>query len=132
MLSEEQRSFLKEHHLAVLATGRGDGSPQVSTVMYDYDGTDFAISIKSYTAKWKNVLRQPKVGLVINDGRKQLIVYGTAQSIEADPERTELTRRVFRRVTGAEPGTAEQLKPLLDEQKRTALRIIPESAFMND
>lgn len=132
LASDDQRNFLKEHHLAVLATGRNDGSPQVSTVMYDYDGTDFAISIKSYTAKWKNVLRQPKVGLVINEGRKQLIVYGTAQAVEADPERMELTRRVFRRVTGDEPGAAEQLKPLLDGQKRTALRIIPESVFMND
>jgi PPOX class probable F420-dependent enzyme len=132
MLSDAQKNFLKEHHLAVLATGRSDGSPQVSTVMFDYDGIDFAVSIKSYTAKWKNVLRQPKVGLVVNDGRKQLIVYGTVKAVETDPERMELTRRVFRRVTGQEPGPAEQLKPLLDGQKRTALRIIPESAFMND
>ena len=132
MLSDDQRTFLKEHHFAVLATGRADGSPQVSTVMYDYDGTDLAVSIKSFTAKWKNVLRRPKVGLVINDGRKQLIVYGTAKAVEADPERMELTRRVFRRVAGAEPGSAEQLKPLLDEQKRTALRIVPDKAFIND
>ena len=132
MLTDTQRNFLKEHRLAVLATGRGDGSPQVSTVMYDYDGTDIAISIKRYTAKWKNVLRQPKVGLVINDGRKQLIVYGTAKAVEADPERMELTRRLFRRVTGQEPAPAEELKPVLDGQERTALRIIPESAFMND
>jgi PPOX class probable F420-dependent enzyme len=132
MLTDAQKTFLKEHHLAVLATGRSDGSPQVSTVMYDYDGSDIAISIKRYTAKWKNVLQQPKVGLVINNGRKQLIVYGTAKPVEADPERMELTRRLFRRVSGQEPGTAEELKPVLDGQERTALRIIPESAFMND
>ena len=132
MLTDAQRSFLREHHLAVLATGRSDGSPQVSTVMYDYDGTDIAISIKRYTAKWKNVLRQAKVGLVVNDGRRQLIVYGTAKAVDADPERMELTRRLFRRVSGSEPGPAEQLKPLLDKQERTALRIIPESAFTNE
>jgi len=132
MLSDAHKSFLKEHHLAVLATGRSDGSPQVSTVMYDYDDTDLVISIKSYTAKWKNVLRQPKVGLVINDGHKQLIVYGTASAVDADPERMELTRRLFRRVSGKEPASAEQLKPLLDAQRRTALRVIPHSAFMND
>jgi PPOX class probable F420-dependent enzyme len=132
VLNDIQKSFLKEHHLAVLATGRSDGSPQVSTVMYDYDGTDIAISIKRYTAKWKNVLRQPRVGLVINDGRKQLIVYGTARAIEADPERMDLTRRLFRRVSGQDPGSAEELKPLLDKQERTAFRIVPETAFMND
>lgn len=132
MLTDAQRRFLKEHHLAVLATGRSDGSPQVSTVMYDYDDVDIAISIKSYTAKWKNVVRQPKVGLVVNDGRKQLIVYGTAHAVDAGPERMELTRRVFRRVAGQEPAPAEQLEPLLDAQKRTALRIVPETAFGND
>jgi PPOX class probable F420-dependent enzyme len=132
MLTDTQKKFLMEHHLAVLATGRSDGSPQVSTVMYDYDGTDIAISIKRYTAKWKNVLRQPKVGLVINDGRRQWIVYGAAKAVEADPERMELTRRLFRRVSGQEPGPVEQLRPLLDGQQRTALRIIPVSVFTND
>jgi PPOX class probable F420-dependent enzyme len=133
VLTDAQQTFLKEHHLAVLATtGRSDGSPQVSTVMYDFDGTDIAISIKRYTAKWKNVLQQPKIGLVVNDGRKQLIVYGTARAVELDPERMELTRRLFRRVTGSEPRSAEELKPLLDQQERTALRIVPERAFMND
>jgi PPOX class probable F420-dependent enzyme len=132
MLNDAQQTFLKAHHLAVLATGRNDGSPQVSTVMYDYDGVDIAISIKSYTAKWKNVLRQPRVGLVVNDGRRQLIVYGTARAVDADPERMDLTRRLFRRVSGKEPGPTAELKPLLDHQRRTALRITPESAFSND
>ena len=70
MLTDTQKTLLKDHHLAVLATGRSDGSPQVSTVMYDYDGIDIAISIKRFTAKWKNVLRQSKIGLVIALGRE--------------------------------------------------------------
>jgi len=131
MLDETQSAFLKEHVLAVLATGRKDGSPQVSTVMYDYDGTDIVISIKSYTAKWKNVLHQPKVGIVVNDGRKQLIVYGKAQAIEDDPLRGELTRRLFSRISGAPAEPLEKLKAGLDQQQRTVLRIVPEQAFMN-
>jgi hypothetical protein len=78
------------------------------------------------------VLRQPKVGLVINDGRRQLIVYGAPKAVEADPERMELTRRLFRRVSGQEPGPVGQLRPRLDGQQRTALRIIPVSVFTND
>ena len=53
----DHRSFLDEHVWAILATGRRDGSPQQSMVGYavDDDGR-LLISVKSYTAKWKNAL----------------------------------------------------------------------------
>ena len=36
-MTPEQAAFLRSHRLAVLATGRRDGSPQVSTMAYDGD-----------------------------------------------------------------------------------------------
>ena len=133
MLTPEQDQFLRDHHLAVLATSsRSDGSPQVSTIRYDYDGTDIVISIKSYTAKWKNVLKQPKVGMVVNDGRKQLIVYGAAEAIDRDPERLALHKRLTRGQGRYGAGTDEEIIQRLDEDERTALRITPRRAFMND
>ena len=130
MLDDNQRNFLKEHTLAVLATGRPDGSPQVSTIMYDYDGQDIVISIKSFTAKWKNAVRRPQVGLVISDGHKQMI-YGKAEAIAEDPLRLQLTRRLFTRVGGRDPGPDDTLKPVLEQQQRTVLRIVPERVYMN-
>lgn len=134
VLGPAQERYLREHVWAVLATGRRDGSPQVSMIAYDYDGRDIAISIKSYTAKWKNVLRQPKVALLVHDGRKQLIVYGRAEPISQDPERLELTKRVMRRLRGSSyvPPDDEQLRASLDQQKRTILRMVPQKAFIND
>jgi hypothetical protein len=64
VLTQEQHKFLAEHRIAALATGRRDGSPQLSHVVYDFDGKNIAISIKSYTAKWHNALRQPRVALL--------------------------------------------------------------------
>ncbi len=135
VLTAEQESFLAEHQLAVLGTGRADGSPQLSHIVYDYDGRDIAISVKRYTAKWKNILRQPRICLLIHDGRKQLVLYGKAETIDEDPERLELTLRVMRRLANAPSigrENPEQLVPVFDEQQRTALRIRPEKAFMND
>ena len=66
----EQESYLREHHMGVLSTGRSDGSPQISTINYDYDGTDIVISVTSDRAKWVNTQRQPKVALLVLDGRK--------------------------------------------------------------
>jgi PPOX class probable F420-dependent enzyme len=133
VLSPEQEKYLREHVWAVLATGRQDGSPQVSMMAYEYDGTDIAMSTKSYTAKWKNILRQRKVALLVHDGRKQLIIYGTAKPVAEDPERLELTRRVRERLRG-EPLEVDPagFAAALDRQQRVALRIVPEKAFMND
>ena len=131
--SPEQEEFLRDHKLAVFATTRKDGSPQLSQIMYDYDGNDIAISIKSYTAKWHNVLRQPRISLLVHDGRKQLIIYGRAEAIAEDPERIDLTVRVFRQLTGnAEIEATPDFVKAMDEQKRTVLRIVADKVMMNE
>jgi len=129
----DQRAFLESRKWAVLATGRRDGSPQVSTVGYvlDEEGR-LLLSVKAFTAKWKNALRQPKVALVVNDDRKQCVVYGTAAGIDADPERATLTALVFERLSGTPAPTGEAFQKLLDDQQRTILRVTPESVTLND
>ncbi len=132
-LTDDQEAYLREHVWAVLGTGRKDGSPQLSMIAYEYDGADIAISIKSYTAKWKNVLRQPKVALLVHDGRKQLIVYGTVKAVKDDPERRDLIRRVMTKLRPEAAALDDAtLTKVLDEQQRTAFRLIPEKAFLND
>jgi len=125
----EQEEFLRSHRIAALATGRRDGSPQLSHVVYDYDGCDIAISVKSYTAKWKNALRQPRVALLVHEGRSQLVIYGRAEAISRDPERIELTARVFKRITGKDDfDVTDEFSASMNEQKRTVLRITAEKA----
>jgi PPOX class probable F420-dependent enzyme len=133
ILTPEQADFLAANQIAAFATGRRDGSPQLSHVVYDFDGADIVLSVKSYTAKWHNALRQPRVALLVHEGRKQLVIYGRAEAISLDPERIELTARVFRRLSGNPDFEAtEQFGAAMDEQRRTVLRIIPEKATMND
>ena len=137
VLTEDQLDFLKGQRLAVLATGRKDGSPQISTNAYALDGEDILISTKSYTAKWHNAQRQARVSLVINEGRRQLVVYGRVTPVAADPERLELSVRLMQRLTGnadlgSDPEQCEKIRVGLDAQQRTVLRITPEKAFMND
>ncbi len=133
ILDPEQAEFLASHKIAAFATARRDGSPQLSHIVYDWDGRDIAISIKSYTAKWHNARRQPRVALLVHDGRKQLVIYGRAEAIDADPLRAELTARVFRKLTGnPEFDVTNEFVEQLDAQKRTVLRVVPETATMND
>jgi PPOX class probable F420-dependent enzyme len=131
VLKPEQEQFLKDHRLAVLATGRRDGSPQVSTIMYALRAGEIVISVTSDRAKWKNAVRRPKVSMLVNEGRKQLVVYGTARAVEDDPERLELHKLIREAMGRPVEDEAEYLK-LLNDQNRTILAITPDKVLMND
>ncbi len=108
-----------------LAPGLPDG--------YAWDGEHLLVSVKAYTAKWKNAKRQPKVALLAHEDRRQLVIYGTAECIDADPATMELTARIFKQLVGNPPEIGSAFTALLDEQQRTVLRIMqtPTSATMN-
>jgi PPOX class probable F420-dependent enzyme len=126
----DHRKYLDDHLWAVLATGRADGSPQQSMIGYAVDDEGrLIISAKSYTAKWKNTLRQPKVSVTVPDGRAHLVIYGDAETIDADPLRAELTALIFAAMSGTEPADPATLVDTLNEQQRTILRITPTKAM---
>ncbi len=131
-LTAEQDQYLKDHNLGVLGTGRRDGSPQLSTVYYHYDGTDVAMSVTSDRAKLKNAVRQPKVSLAVLDGRKQLILYGVAEAID-DLDGIVAGHRRIRAAMGRESdATDEEFGTELQGLNRVILRVTPDRAFMND
>ncbi len=128
----EQRNFLDSHRWAVLATGRKDGAPQQSMVGYfvDDDGR-LVLSVKSYTAKWHNALRQPSVSITVPDGREHLVINGEAEPIADDPLRGELTATFFSVMLGTPPADPSTFVPSFDEQQRTVLRITPTRTFFH-
>ncbi len=130
-MTPEQEEYLRSHRLGVLATGRGDGSPQVSTIMYSFDGDTIVLSAKTYTAKWKNALRQPNVALLVNDGRQQLVLYGTAEGIADDPERVAQHQRLIAGM-GGDPPSDEDVSARLDSEDRTIIRITPTKVLSNE
>jgi PPOX class probable F420-dependent enzyme len=124
-------TYAKDHLWAVLATGRSDGSPQQSMVGYVVDDEGrLVVSAKAYTAKWKNAVRQPRVSVTVPDGRAHLVIYGTAETIDADPLRAELTADVFAALGGGgdRPDPAD-IVDTLNEQQRTVIRITPTKAL---
>jgi hypothetical protein len=131
-LTPDQGQYLRDHSLAVLGTGRRDGSPQLSMIIYDYNGEDLVISVTSDRAKWKNSMRQPNVALLIPDGRRQLIVYGAVTGIETDPDRSNGTKRIRVRAGRPFEGEDADLIKELDEANRVILNFTPDHAFMTD
>jgi len=124
----DAEKWLREHSLCTLATGRRDGSPQMSLVSYHYDGKDIVISTTSDRPKWLNSKRLPRVALLVQDGRQYALVYGRAEHVESDPNRLALTKRVpgYQRRLERNNGDEQAVVRELNQEKRVILRVIPE------
>ena len=107
MNPSEWRAFLLSGtRTAKLATVRSDGRPHVAPVWFDLDGNDLIFMTGRETIKGKNILRDPRVMLSIDDERPPfafVLIEGTAKAAELLP--TELlpwSTRIARRYMGSE------------------------------
>ena len=87
---------------AHLATLMKDGSPQVSPVWVDYDGTHLLVNTSRGRQKHINITRDPRVALSIQDPddpfRKLLVRGRVVEQTEQDAE--EQIDKLARRYTG--------------------------------
>ena len=132
--TDEQRQFLESHQMAVLGTGKRDGSPQLSMINYRFDGTHIFVSVTSDRAKWKNTQRLPKIAMVISEGHRQLVIYGSVEGIAGGPARDAAIASI-RAAMGnplAPDADVAAFTKQLDEAKRVVLKITPEQVFANN
>ncbi len=126
-ISEAQRTYLAERQLCVLGTGRRDGSPQLSMVTYLFDGARFLISVTTDRAKYWNAQRQPRVSILVPDGRRQVIAYGTAEILEGrDRDDAIIAIRAHQGDPLPADYDLDRFSRRLDELRRRVLRITPE------
>ena len=60
------------------------------------------------------------------------MIYGTAETIDADPDRAELSADVLAVVKGPDRPDPSTIAGWLDEQRRTVLRVNPQKALIHD
>ncbi len=130
MLTPEQQEYLRTHRLAALGTGKRDGSPQLTWISYQYDGTDIVLQTSGSSAKARNARRASSVALLVPDGGRNLVVYGLANVIEGGDARREAIKRARAAMQRpSTPMTDEELDAELDRNGTVALRIVPERAM---
>jgi PPOX class probable F420-dependent enzyme len=105
MTEAEYRSFLLDHvRTASLATVRPDGRPHVAPVWFDLDGDAFVLSTGENTVKGRNMRRDPRVSLCIDDDKPPFhfaIIEGTAKLTAEDPDLLHWATRIGGRYMGA-------------------------------
>ena len=90
MTPEQIDTYLREPHIADLATVRPDGSPHVAPVWFHYDGDKVMVIAETSAVKVGNIRHEPRVSVSIathQEPYRYVIVNGTAViSSEGIPE----------------------------------------------
>ncbi len=122
---DEARSFLREHHHAVLHTYRRDGSPQLSPVAVTVDDLGHAIvSTRETAIKVANLERDPRASLCVFPDAffgPWIRVDGTTEIVHL-PEALEPLVDYYQRVAG-EHDDWDTYRQAMRDERRVLLRI---------
>ncbi|MEU2944561.1 pyridoxamine 5'-phosphate oxidase family protein [Nocardiopsis alba] len=83
---EHIRDRLAEDRNVWLCTSRADGSPHVVPVWFVHLGERWWIGASTRSVKVRNVLRDPRVSLALEDGDAPVVAQGRARVREDFPE----------------------------------------------
>jgi PPOX class probable F420-dependent enzyme len=122
-LSQQAFDFLSEIRFGVLATVNADGSPQQTVMWYlPVDGNTILMNTKKGRVKDKNLERDGRVSLCIEEGQKYVAMRGTVV-VDNDPERGQETMRaVTARYVGEEEAD-KQMAEMYSKQHRITLTL---------
>ena len=83
-LSDDVRTFLEEARFAVLATVNANGSPQQTVMWYELRGDTIVMNTRRGRKKDRNLIRDPRVSLCIEDGFRYVTLEGSIEMVD-DP-----------------------------------------------
>ena len=121
-LSEKARAFLNEKRFAVLATINSDGTPQLTTMWYLLEGDTIVMNTKAGRIKERNMRRDPRIAICVEDGYNYVTISGTVEMID-DPEIAQ--RDIYRlavRYDGEEAGR-QQVADQFSKERRVTLHL---------
>ncbi len=126
-LREDVRTFLEEKRFGVLATVNANGSPQQTVMWYELRGDTVVMNTKRGRTKDRNLIRDPRASLCVEDGFRYVTLEGTIEFVEdqatAQADIAALARRYH------EAARAEQMaRELFALQERVTLVLHVERA----
>ncbi|MBI3303224.1 MAG: PPOX class F420-dependent oxidoreductase [Deltaproteobacteria bacterium] len=111
--TEQRGDFLSERRNATIATLNTKGDPQLTPVIFYWDGTTFYFTITKETVKYRNLKRDPRVSVIVDDvlDHHSVIAEGKARIQEQDV--WDMTRKIVFKYYGQEEG-----EPYLEQMKK--------------
>ncbi|MGA3215713.1 MAG: PPOX class F420-dependent oxidoreductase [Acidimicrobiales bacterium] len=121
--------FIARNHRAVLATTRGDGSPQLSLVAAGVEGGTVVVSTRETAMKTKNLRRRPRASLLVFTDA----FYGDSVQVDGRVEVVSLPEAMdglvayYRQISGEHPDW-DEYRAAMERERRVLLRITVERA----
>ncbi|MCY0936813.1 PPOX class F420-dependent oxidoreductase [Streptomyces sp. H34-S4] len=110
MTQEEWREFVsRSTRTGKLSTVREDGSPHIAPVWFVLDGDSFVFNTGKNTVKGRNLARDGRVALCVDDDRppfSYVVLQGRAEISEDLDEMLPWSTRIGARYMGADQGEA--------------------------
>ena len=132
--ADSARSFLRQHHRAVLATTRADGRVQLSPVTTGVDDERYAVvSTRETAMKVKNVRRHPHASLcAFTDGFfGQWVQVAGEVNLVTLPEAMDGLIAIYRQAKGEEHPDWDEFREAMVSEQRVLLRIRIDEAGPN-
>lgn len=120
-LQPDVRAFLDEQRFAVLATLDADGSPQQSVMWYQIEEDHLIMNTARGRVKDRNLRRDPRASVCIEDGYRFVTLAGTIELIEDQEIAQADIVRLAMRYHGPDKGKA--MAPDFAQQQRVTLRL---------
>ena len=121
-LSSQARAFLNEKRFAVLATINPDGAVQQTTMWYLLEGDTIVMNTKAGRLKERNLRRDPRISICVEDGYNYVTISGTVELID-DPE---ISQRDIHRLAvryHGEGKAAQQMTEQFSKEQRVTLHL---------
>lgn len=121
-LTDKARAFLNERRFAVLATLNQDGSSQLTTMWYLLEGETILMNTKAGRLKERNLRRDPRISICVEDGYNYVTISGTVELID-DPEIAQRDIHRLAVLNHGEKRAAEQMAEQFSKEQRVTLRL---------
>ena len=93
MSDVELRGFLSQPLIADIVTLKKDGSPQITPVWYDFDGTYLYVSTTTDRAKARNIKRDNRIAVSIrNEDAQKVALFDATADILDDKDHVAVRR----------------------------------------
>lgn len=127
-LDETSKALLRERRFGVLATINADGTPQQSTVWYELQGERIMMNTRVGRVKERNMKRDPRVSLCIEDGYRYLALKGTVE-LEYDHDRSQADIKALAVRYEGEEHAERRAKEVWSKQERVTLYMTIDKYF---
>ena len=118
-------ALIAGNSLAVLATIKGDGRPQLSNVSYHFDTRNLAIqvSVTEPRAKTRNLRRDPRASILVgsDDGWSYAVAEGNAiltpEASSPHDDTVEALIALYRNIAGEHPDCDEYRQAMVTDRR---------------